>query len=232
MKKTKFVPLIVMLLITISAKAQIGDFRNVFSVGFTGGASTSSVSFVPTIKQTFSPGLTGGFLLRYTSEKYFWLISATQLEVNFAQRGWTELIEDGSGNEYTRVINYIEIPFFTHLGVGREYRGFQGYLNIGPQIGFSIGDKEYYGGKLPWDVSNRPNNVIEQYGKELDNNFEYGIAGGIGVEMKTGIGSFGLEGRYYFGLSDIYNNSKRDYFARSANSSISLRAVYIFSLSR
>lgn len=232
MKKIKFVFTITLLMTAMTAKAQIGDLRNTFSMGFTGGAGTSSVSFVPTIKQTFSPGITGGIAFRYTSEKYFWLISATQLEVNFSQRGWTELIEDGSGNEYTRVINYVEIPFFTHLGVGREYRGFQGYLNIGPQIGFSLGDNEFYGGKLPWDVTNRPNNVIEQYGKSLDKEFEYGIAGGIGVELKTGIGSFGLEGRYYFGLSDIFNNSKKDYFARSANSTISIRAAYMFSLSR
>ena len=56
--------------------------------------------------------------------------------------------------------------------------------------------------------------------------------GGIGVELKTGIGTFGLEGRYYFGLSDIFNNSKKDYFARSANSTISVRAAYMFSVTR
>lgn len=232
MKQIKFAVIIALLLAVVPATAQVGTLRNEFSVGFAGGAGTSSVSFVPTIKQTFSPGITGGLVLRYTSEKYFWLVSATQLEVNFSQRGWTELIEDGSGNEYTRVINYVEIPFLTHLGVGREYRGFQGYLNMGPQIGFSLGDKEYYGGKLPWDVTNRPNNVVEQYGKALDKNFEYGITGGIGVELKTGIGTFGLEGRYYFGLSDIFNNSKKDYFARSANSTISVRAAYMFSVTK
>jgi hypothetical protein len=232
MRKIEFAIIIALLLAVIPAKAQVGNLRNEFSVGFAGGAGTSSVSFVPTIKQTFSPGITGGLVLRYTSEKYFWLVSATQLEVNFSQRGWTELIEDGSGNEYTRVINYVEIPFLTHLGVGREYRGFQGYLNLGPQIGFSLGDKEYYGGKLPWDVTHRPNNVVEQYGKALDKKFEYGITGGIGVELKTGIGTFGLEGRYYFGLSDIFNNSKKDYFARSANSTISVRAAYMFSVTR
>ncbi len=232
MKRIKIALTIALLLAILPAKAQIGDLRNEFSMGFGGGMGTSSVSFVPTIKQTLSPGITGGLIMRYTSEKYFWMVSAAQLEINFSQRGWTELIDDGSGNEYTRVINYVEIPFFTHLGVGREYRGFQGYLNVGPQIGFSLGDKEYYGGKLPWDVTNRPNSVTEQYGKKLDNKFEYGIAGGVGVELKTGIGAFAIEGRYYFGLSDIFNNSKKDYFARSANSTISLRAAYLFSLTR
>lgn len=214
----------------LTASAQIGDPRNTVSLGVSGGMGTSQVSFIPSIKQTLSLGPTFGVSLRHVSEKYFFLICGTQIECNYASRGWTELIEDGSGNEYTRVASYIEVPFLAHLGFGREFRGFQGHLNLGPQVAYLIGEREIYGGQKPWNVENRPNHVTEQYGKAIENKLDYGITASLGIEMRTGTGNFGLEGRYYFGLGNIYGITKKDYFGRCANSTISVRATYSFNL--
>ena len=63
-----------------------------------------------------------------------------------------------------------------------------------------------------------------------DRKFDYGIAGGAGLEVRTGIGNFILEGRYYFGLNDFYNNTKRDYFGRSAHATIIGKLTYLFDL--
>ncbi len=210
--------------------AQVGSPRKELAVGGNFGFDHSSISFTPSIRQKFNMGTTFGATVRYTSEKYFFLICGAQLETNYVERGWKEDIDDGSGNEFNRRLSYLEIPFFAHLGIGREARGVQGFLNIGPQIGFLMNDKENYGGQEPWDISNRPNNITNQYGKPIDRKFEYGIAGGLGLELKTGIGNFILEGRYYFGLSDIFYNSKKDYFSRSASSSIYVKAAYMISL--
>lgn len=215
---------------TLTASAQIGDRRNTLSLGVSGGMGTSQVSFIPSIKQTISLGPTFGVSVRHVSEKYFFLICGTQVECNLASRGWTELIEDGSGNEYTRVANYIEVPFLAHLGFGREFRGFQGHLNLGPQVAYLIGEREIYGGLKPWNVENRPNHVTEQYGKAIENKLDYGITASLGIEMRTGAGNFGIEGRYYFGLGNIYGITKKDYFGRCANSTISVRATYSFNL--
>ena len=166
---------------------------------------------------------------RHISEKYFFLVCGTQVELNLANRGWTELIEDGSDNEYTRISTYIEMPFFAHLEFGREYRGFHGYINLGPQVAYLIGDREIRGG-AEWNTQNRPNQVTEQYGKKIENKLDYGITASLGVEMMTGSGVFGLEGRYYFGLGNIYGITKKDYFARCANSTISVRATYSFQI--
>lgn len=228
----RFLSILLISFASLTATAQVGDLRNTVSVGFSGGMGTSSVSFIPSIKQQLSLGPTFGVSLRHVSEKYFFLICGTQLECNYASRGWTELIEDGSGNEYTRVANYIEVPFLAHLGFGREYRGFQGHLNLGPQVAYLIGEKEIYGGQKPWDVSNRPNQVTEQYGKAIENKLDYGVTASLGFEMRTGAGNFGLEGRYYFGLGNIYGITKKDYFGRCANSTISVRATYSFNLIR
>lgn len=216
-------------IVAIKTMAQVGELRDNVSIGFNGGYNLSSVDFSPTIKQGLQPGYTGGATLRYTTEKYFALICAAQLEVNFAQRGWNETIDDGSDNTYRRTTNYIEIPFFAHLGWGQENRGFQFFINAGPQIGLFLSDEEFYGftQEKPWDPSNRPNNQTAQYGKKVENTLEYGIAGGAGIELKTGIGNFIVEGRYFFGLSDMFGNSKADPFGRSANTTITAKITYL-----
>jgi len=216
-------------IVAIKTMAQVGELRDNVSIGFNGGYNLSSVDFSPTIKQGLQPGYTGGATLRYTTEKYFALICAAQLEVNFAQRGWNETIDDGSDNTYRRTTNYIEIPFFAHLGWGKEERGFQFFINAGPQIGLFLSDEEFYGftQEKPWDPSNRPNNQTAQYGKKVENTLEYGIAGGAGIELKTGIGNFIVEGRYFFGLSDMFGNSKADPFGRSANTTITAKITYL-----
>lgn len=216
-------------IVAIKTMAQVGELRDNVSIGFNGGYNLSSVDFSPTIKQGLQPGYTGGATLRYTTEKYFALICAAQLEVNFAQRGWNETIDDGSDNTYRRTTNYIEIPFFAHLGWGKEDRGFQFFINAGPQIGLFLSDEEFYGftQEKPWDPSNRPNNQTAQYGKKVENTLEYGIAGGAGIELKTGIGNFIVEGRYFFGLSDMFGNSKADPFGRSANTTITVKITYL-----
>ena len=37
-----------------------------------------------------------------------------------------------------------------------------------------------------------------------------------------------LDGRYYYGLNDMYDNGKADVFSRSAHMTISVRATYLF----
>ena len=221
-------------IVSIKMMGQVGELRDNVSIGFNAGYNLSSVDFSPTIKQNLQPGLTGGFTLRYTTEKYFALICAAQLEVNFAQRGWNELIEDGSNNTYSRTTNYIEIPFFAHLGWGKEERGLQFFVNAGPQLGLFLDDEERYGysDEYPWDESLRPNNMNKQYGKEVENTLEYGIAGGLGMELKTRIGNFTIEGRYFFGLSDMFGNSKADPFGRSANTTITGKISYLIDITK
>lgn len=232
MSRLRTLLLLLSLLAATTTWAQVGQLRRTIAVGATGGLNFSRMDFQPTIKQDFVQGLGGGIMLRYTCEKYFSMICAAQLEVNFAQRGWKEVIDDGSGNQYNRVLNYVEIPFFAHLGFGREVRGLQFFINAGPQLGIFLSDTENYGGSEPWNTTARPNGVIYQYGKAVQNKVDYGIAGGLGLELKTAIGIFSLEGRYYYGLADIFNNSKSDDFGRSANQTISVKLGYAIEVAR
>lgn len=230
----RILTLLAIVLMGTSIYAQVGELRDNLAVGFNGGYNLSSVDFSPTIKQGQQPGYTGGLTLRYTTEKYFSLICAAQLELNFAQRGWNEIIDDGSNNTYRRTTNYIEIPFFAHLGWGKEERGMQFFVNAGPQIGLYLADEEFYGftEEYPWETGNRPNGITAQYGKEIEHTLEYGIAGGAGAELKTRIGNFILEGRYFFGLSDMFGNAKADPFGRSANTTITIKLSYLVDITK
>lgn len=216
--------LIISWLVTSPAKAQLQDQRHNFSIGINGGVNFSSVSFEPNIKQTNLLGPNIGITARYISEKYFSMICGIQAEVNYSQRGWKEVFEEEPDKSYQRAMNYIEIPVLAHLAFGKdEGHGARFILNLGPQIGFLLSEKE---------TNNTGGNSKEQYGKMAENSFDYGLLGGAGAEIRTGIGNFLIEGRYYFGLSDFFNSTKKDYFSRSAHSYIGAKVTYLFDLTK
>jgi hypothetical protein len=63
--------------------------------------------------------------------------------------------------------------------------------------------------------------------------FDYGIAVGLGLEYShPKVGHFLIEGRYYYGLGDIYKNSKRDYFGRSNLNNIVIKVSYLFDIKK
>lgn len=220
----RYIIIITALFLSFVANAQIEQPRRILEVGFAGGMNMNKMDFQPTIRQTYLNGINGGISLCYTSEKYFSMICAAQMEVNFSQRGWKEDFDDETGNSYSRTLNYIEVPLLAHLSWGKEERGLQFFVNLGPQFGFFLDDSEEYIGS--WRPEERPQSIRPVYGKEVEKKFDYGIAGGLGVELKTKAGNFFVEGRYYYGLSDIYGNSKTDDFGRSANQTIYIRAGY------
>ena len=229
----KLLATLVLCLICIPAMAQLGEERNELSIGFNGGVNMSKVDFNPRIKQKNQNGMSMGITARYMCEKYFNMLCGIQAEINFSQRGWNELIEDGTENTYNRQMNYLEVPLLAHLAFGKDSRtkGVKFFINLGPQFSYFISDKETMGGG-EWDDSHRPNNVNYQYGKEVENKLDYGIVAGGGLELSTPIGHFQLEGRYYYGLGDFYKNSKKDDFARSGHSYIGIRMAYLYDIIR
>ena len=208
------------------ANAQVGEQRHNFALGLNGGINLNSVSFSPTVRQSNLMGITGGLTARYISERYFKMICGAQIEVNFSQHGWDEYYQDYPDLQYTRKMNYVEIPFLAHLAFGKEKRGLQFFIHAGPQIGFFLSDSYTQSG--PWEDYSSV--VVEHHDKKVDNKFDYGIAAGLGVELKTGAGNFLLEGRYYYALADFYSSTKKDYFSRSAHGVITAKLTYLFDL--
>lgn len=229
---------------TTTMRAQIGEYRNVFAVGVNGGATFTSVSFVPKVTQSQLPGKTAGLTLRYTSEKYFNMICAIVGEVNYTQMGWRENIIDlytkpvigfdGDPEKYQRELGYVQVPIMAHLAWGNEEKGMKFFFQGGPQFGYLLSENT----TTNFDPDNcnmadRANKTHAQYGMPVENKLDYGICAGIGVEYTIPhLGHYQLEGRYYYGLGNIYGATKADYFARSNQAAIEVKLACLFDLTR
>lgn len=211
--------------------AQLGESRNDLAVGVNGGYVLNRVGFNPTIKQNFHGGTSFGLTVRYTCEKFFACLCALQGEINYARMGWDELIET-SADTYVRDIDYLQVPLMARLAFGKERGGVQGFLILGPQLGLYLGEKEHRGGEWSeYTLGLRPNHRVEQYDMKVEKTFEYGITGGLGLQVSTRSGHhFVLEGRYFYGLSDLFGNSKKDPFGKSNNGAIIAKFSYLIDI--
>ncbi len=222
---------------SLIARAQIGEYRNDMCIGVNAGVTLNEVGFDPLIAQNYHTSPTMGITFRYTSEKFLTAYCAFQAELNYARLGWNENIVDANlvplPDTYKRNIDYLQMPFFARLAWGKEKKGFMFYFLVGPQIGFMINESEERSSQWTLNANgtpNRPNGVTEQYNLKVKNKFDYGISGGIGVELTTSCGHFLVEGRYYYGLADIFGNAKRDFFSRSNHSTIIAKVSYLIDI--
>lgn len=230
------------LLLPLTVTAQIGEHRNDFAVGANVGMGLSTVGFSPKVTQAQHIGNNAGLSFRYTSEKYFSIIASIYGEVNIAQMGWKEDIIDlntnpvigvnGEVEMYQRNMTYVTMPLMAHLAWGRERKGMQFFFRAGPQFGYLLGESTETN-FLPDEANyaDRANKCREQYNLSVKNRFDYGIAAGVGVEyVNPKLGHFLLDGRYYFGLGNIFGATKQDYFGKSDNMAIEVRLAYMIDL--
>ncbi len=231
MKRLLFI-LLFSLFVFHLALAQVGEPRTDLAIGVNGSFVLNRVSFRPSIRQKFKTGAAFGFTARYTCEKYFSMLCAFQGELNYSQAGWRENTETGE-NIYQRTVHYVQIPLLANLGFGRERGGVKGFLVIGPQLGFCIGETVKTTGDGSGYVPYQLDGLSNQHDLKVQRKFEYGITGGLGMDVSTKKGHhFIIEGRYFYGLSDMFANSKKDPFARSANGTITAKVSYLFDIKR
>lgn len=244
--------LTIALAIPRTAMAQVGEYRNRYSVGVSGGYLLNTVTFQPTVPQTMHGGMSFGLTGRYTTEKYFSTLCAVQVELNVAQVGWQQDIVTidntpvinpytGMAETYQRDITYFQLPIFAHLSWGYEQRGLCAFVNLGPQIGFMLSDKTKQNYDVPYTQENFPDEfsnhigrasqVVAQETMPVENKFDFGIAFGAGIEWHINkVGRFSLEGRFYYGLGNIYGDSKRDYFGTSNHNTIYVKLGYLYDI--
>lgn len=194
-------------------------FKPELAVGASFGTTFSSVSFTPKVQQGMLMGYTAGVTARYNTEKNVGL----QAELNYVQQGWQEQFDLNPEFTYSRTINYIELPVFTHIYFGGKNAKF--YINLGPKIGYAL--KEKTESNLG-DAT--PNTTNDQHDMPIDKKFDWGLCGGPGLEIRTGIGYFLLEGRYYYALGDMYNSKKADIFPKSSAQVLSVKLTYLLPL--
>lgn len=218
MIKKIYITLLLCILV-IGSEAQ-NEFRPRFAIGGSFGTTFSSVTFIPKIKNSMLMGYTGGLMGRFDSEKNVGL----QVELNLNQQGWDETFEDPK-YQYSRTLTYIDIPFLTHIYMGSKRVKF--FLNLGPKIGYLIGEKSEQ-----QNIDDQTGTITEQHGMKVQNKFDWGLCGGPGLELRTGIGYFLLEGRYYYALGDFFKSRRVDFFGKSASQVISVKVSYLIPLGR
>src|SRR5665647_1844543 len=176
-------------------------------LGASAGVTESMVIFKPSVSQGYLRGYNGGIVFRYIAEKNVGM----QAELNFFQRGWTE-----KTGLYSRQLNYIELPFMTHIYIGKKNRVF---LNLGPKISYLISENT---------LKNETTNKETQDTTLVQNPFDYGLCAGLGVLFNIKGQIYQLDTRVNYGLSDIFSNNKRDYFDTSNNLNVSVNFAWLF----
>ena len=135
MRNNRLILLLSFLLICGASLAQPRlRFPEVY-VGAHVGAMASTMIFKPTIQGVGLSNIlitpNAGLVFRYAGHK----VCAVQVELNYKQRGWKEVLDNVN---YTRQLDYIELPLLMHLYFGGKH--VRGFLNLGPQIGYCIRD--------------------------------------------------------------------------------------------
>ena len=210
------------------------------------GVTESMVMFNPAVVQGYLQGYNGGIVFRYIAEKNVGM----QIELNFSQRGWSESIaktystsnnlnipQNGltplAANSiglnryvnqtltksyvsfYSRQLNYIELPFLTHIYIGKKNRFF---INLGPKISYLLSESV---------KTNDLNFTDVQRATPIQTPFDYGLCGGIGFLFNIKGHVIQLDTRANYGLSDVFFNSKKDYFSRSNNFDLAVNLAYL-----
>lgn len=178
-----------------STLAQKSFYKKEMYIGLNGGMAASTVNFKPKVSQSFLLGYTGGLVFRQISQKSL----GFQAELNFMQRGWQE-----SDGNYSRQLNFIELPIMTHFNFGNKFRIF---FNIGPKLGFLISENVL--------LNNQEKSTSVQHTTLIQNKFDYGFALGTGCYLNILGQVIQLEARGNYCMSDIFSNAKRDYFDNS-----------------
>lgn len=221
------VSLLLMLWVAVAMMAQT-HYEGTIAVGGKAGATFSRVNFNPSVDQVMSGGMSAGVMFRYIEEKNFGLIA----ELNVTQRGWNEKFDD-SDYHFNHRFTYLELPIMTHIFFGNQR--VKGFFNLGPELNVMIGDgissNFQYSDAADMDYFIQNTRRIEQYTLDIKNKLDYGICAGAGMELSlTPKHSILLEGRFYYGLTDVFANHKTDVFSSSNSMTVMVTLGYFYRL--
>lgn len=202
--------LLILLIIPVIVFSQSRLDQPEIYLGTSHGVSASMIHFSPSVEQEILLGYNGGIVFRYIDEKNV----GVQAELNFFQRGWKE-----KGSIYAKQLNYIELPFLTHIYFGNSSRFF---INLGPKISYLLSENV---------LKNLSTNSTEtQHITKVQHPFDYGICGGLGMLFKVKKNIFQFDTRFNYSLSDIFSNSKKDYFETSNNINLSVNLGWLLQI--
>jgi len=200
--------ILIAIVISTTLSAQVRLDKPEMYVGVNMGVTESMVMFKPAVTQGFLMGYNGGIVFRYIAEKNVGM----QAELNFSQRGWKE-----ASGLYTRQLNYIELPFMTHIYVGSKNRVF---FNLGPKISYLISERVL--------VNGTANSTDIQHVTSVQHPVDYGLCTGLGILFNIKGKILQLDTRANYSLSDVFDDTKRDFYSTSNNLNLSVNLAWLF----
>ena len=169
------------------------------SIGFQGGNNLSKMDFTNNQEYTYTEinnqlGFIGGFVLQFLGENH----AGVQAEFNYSQRGWIE--NDTTGINYLKYKNkmdYLEMSILSHINIGGGK--LRGLFNIGPYVGYALNRSI-----TTENVDTGTSETVEYaFESKKDNQFDFGLMVGAGMEYRFNFGKIAAEARYTVGLGDI-----------------------------
>ena len=167
------------------------------------------MDFGVTVKQEINPGYCGGFFFTYLSGPKV----GVKLEFNYADKGWK--IAPDSTETYSRKLKYYEIPFLTHIIIGKKQSRL--IIDLGPYVSYLNSEGEN---------TNIIDTIPEYIGYQANKKFEFGYCVGAGYQYSTKYGNFGIDVRYYNSLTNIFTPSSEIHYFASRNQVLSLNIKY------
>lgn len=226
MRPVRYLTLLCALVLSAVTAIAETHYKPQIRIGGKAGMTLSQMSFSPTVKQKMASGIIAGATFTYAEEKLFGL----RAELCVEQRGWKEDYGEQSGQfSYERKLTYIQLPLLTQISFGSAK--FKGIVTLGPEVAYMIGDSKSanfdynnIGSLTDYPVVNRMN---EQLTMEVARKFDYGISAGLGMEWRINRrNAVSLEGRFYYGLGNIFPDKRRDVFSASRGMSIQVTLGY------
>lgn len=216
MRNRYFILFCLLVIVCGAIKAQPRLRRPEIYLGAHAGVMASTMLFNPSVQGTELKnvllGPNGGLVFRYAGHK----VCAIQVELNYMQRGWKERLDKV---DYTRQLDYIEIPLLMHLYFGGEH--VRGFFNLGPQIGYCFRDIAT-GTKNP--------QYTHQY-VAIQRPFDWGAAAGFGLYYRhRKAGLFQLEARANYSLGSTFDNRVTDYFDMANAMNVSINFAYMWQI--
>jgi len=120
------------------------------------------------------------------------------VEPKYLQKGGTQKATT-SDPDIDMKMNFLEIPIFLKVAYGEVIRP---YMKVGPSIGLLLSSNAE--GEVGGVVSGQPQKVYEADLNDVLEGIDFGLSVGAGASLLLGKNTIFLDGRYTFGLVDLW----------------------------
>ena len=193
------------LIIAFSSVEAQDQFKSSTYLGISGGGNLCRVSFTPSVDQNPLATPSVGLVFRHVSEPHIGL----QVEATYLGRGWIENLD--TLGTYKRSIQSIHLPLYAVFIAGSKTVRFT--FTLGPYLSRVIKEEETI-------AVTDSRYLKDYYGKSLSDKWEFGFTGGIGVELHTRAGAFGLRALYNHSLTNIFPLNEDEFYYNTSRSQV------------